>query len=246
VTTTWTQYARGAKAVCSTGTESAPSTPAKATGTVAFSTAVAGNTVTIRGRTFTALANGSTPANTQQFAVGTGGSADTDTGTAFAAAVNANSSILGVTAVNASGTVTLTANDYGTASNAISLTRVGAPITVSGATLASGVDYVGANLQDVTAFQVFAHADSGQTLTGGALDAYLFDDVSGLWARAPTLDLALDANAIRSQGFASDAVICGRGRLAYVPDSVTISSGSVTILINCVIRGGVDGGERTV
>jgi hypothetical protein len=246
VTTTWTQYARSAKAVCTTGSESAPSTPAKATGTVAFSTAVAGNTVTIRGRTFTAIANGSTPASTQEFAVGTGGSADTDTGTAFAAAVNANSSILGVTAVNVTGTVTLTAACYGVAGNAYSLTKVGNPITVSGSTLASGVDYVGANLQDVTAYQVFAHADASQTLTGGSLDAYLFDDVTGLWGRAPGLDIGIDVNVLRSYGAPGDPVICGRGRIAYVPTGVTISSGSVTVLINCVIRGGPDGGERSV
>lgn len=234
MSTTWTTTGtRSVKATCTTGSEAAPANPVQATNTVAFVSAAAGNTVTVRGLTFTAIANGGTPADTTQFAVGTGGSADTDTGTAFAAAVNANAGRLGMTAVNASGTVTLTADEYGTYANAWSLAKVGDPITVGGATFSGGVDLVGAALSDVGSFAVFAEASSGQTVAAGSLACYVLNDITNVWARAVDRDLALDATAVRSQGFAGAEELLGRGRVAYLPDGVTVSSGSVVVYINC-------------
>jgi hypothetical protein len=232
--TTWSSTgSRSVKAVFTTGTESAPSAPALAAQTVAFSSAVAGNTVTVRGMTFTAIANGSTPATTQEFAVGTGASADTDTGAAFAAAVNANKSILGVTATNASGTVTLTATDYGaTVTNAYTLAKVGDPITLGGNTFASGVDPVGVALKDVGSLSVRAQAAAGQTIAGGSLTCYVLDDRAGIWLKYPDGDLT-PGSAYRGFAWALGVTV-PHSRIAWVPTGVTISSGSMTLYIDAL------------
>jgi len=230
MSTTWTQIGtRSAKAVCTTGSESAPSAPASASGTITIATAVAGNTVTIAGKTFTALANGSTAA-AYQWAVGTGGTADADSATALANAINLQALEVHVTATAASNVVTITCDLVGAAGNAITLTKVGTPITVSGATLSGGVGYVGLNLRDVGGYIVTVEAVSGQTVAGGILAAYVLNEFSGLWCRAPDLDLTPGA-ALRAYAFAGSEVVCGRGWVAYVPSGVTVSSGNATVYI---------------
>lgn len=232
--TTWAATGnRSVKATCTTGTESAPTNPVKASQTVAFSSAVAGNTVTIRGLTFTAIANGGTPADNTQFAVGAGGSANTDTGTTFAAAVNANQGRLGLTAVNASGTVTLTADSYGTYANAWTLVRVGAPITLGGATLANGVDVVGLPLSDVGSVSVKAEAvTAGQTITGGTLNCYVLNGRSGRYLRYADGDLTVGA-AVQGYGW-SFTVQSPIDYILWVPTGVTISSGNAIVYIDAV------------
>lgn len=108
-------------------------TQQNATGTATFSTIVAGNTVTIAGVTFTATA---TPTLGTDFLV-TGG--DTAAAAALAAAVNAYPDASQVvTATSASAVVTFRAVTGGTAGNAVTLAKVGSPISVSGATLSGG------------------------------------------------------------------------------------------------------------
>lgn len=235
MTTTWAGVAgrnRSVTATCTTGSESAPSAPAKAAQTVAFASAVAGNTVTIRALTFTAIANGATPATVLEFSVG---ASNTACGDNFAAAVNANQNRLAITASNNAGTVTLTATDYGTVQNAWSLTKVGAPITLGGATLAGGVDYFGVNLDGVGAINVQARAAAGQTITGGVLKCYYWDPDTGVVASCTDLDLSVTAAALRSYAFAGPSpgigipVVGMRGFLGWVPSGVTISSGSMIV-----------------
>lgn len=235
---TWTQVgSRSCTVVCTTGSESFPA-PAKATVTVAFAAAVAGNTVTLRGLTFTAIANGATPAAPTEFPVGTGGTANTDTGTAFVAALARTVSIHGCTGVNASGTVTVTAGVYGPDGH-YAITKVGTPITLGAAALAGGVAPVGMFVDSVAAViaQVYA-TTAGQTLAGGKYVWAYWSPSSGCGAYLPVwaMDDAGAASATRggtlvgpSAGFGGPLIYPGEGYLAILPSGVTISSGTLTL-----------------
>lgn len=107
----------------------------RAVGTVTLATAVAGNTATVNGLTYTGVVG--VPANYTQFSVDT---SDTAAATSLAAAINSRemNGNYAVTATSSLGVVTVQAVADGTAGNAITLAKVGAPVTVSGATLAGG------------------------------------------------------------------------------------------------------------
>ena len=91
----------------------------------------------------------------------------------------------------------------------------------------------GMNLANVGGFSVVASADSGQTLSGaGSLQAYLYDDNVARWARCPDLDLTCGTASVRDLAFPGFSVLSPRGRIAYVPSGVTVSSGGVTIYLN--------------
>ena len=95
------------------------------------------------------------------------------------------------------------------------------------------VDGLGAILSDAQGYFVSVEADSGQTLSGaGSLLCYLWNPLSGVWDRTPDLDLSVTSSAVRGMGFIGGQVVSGRGRIAYVPSGVTVSSGSRTIYIN--------------
>ncbi|MFA9261789.1 MAG: hypothetical protein ACEQSB_00315 [Undibacterium sp.] len=109
----------------------------KATGTVTFAVSppINNDTVTIAGVVFTFK---TVPVLATDLAIpGTIAAA----ATALAAAVNANL-FAGADAIAsaAAGVVTLTGRDFGAGSNAVTMTKVGVNITVSGATLAGGVN----------------------------------------------------------------------------------------------------------
>jgi hypothetical protein len=108
-----------------------------ATGTLTFSAApTAADTVTIAGHVITAEANAATLTGLQ-YHVGTDA---TTAGDNFAAVVNANTDTLGVTAVNAAGVVTLTANAAGTGGNAITTTESGTNTAFGAGTLSGGTN----------------------------------------------------------------------------------------------------------
>lgn len=113
----------------------------KATGTIALSTAVATNAVVVNGTTYTFAAGAAATLGTPYTTVFLG-TTDTHAAANLRDAINAQETIGGrapVVVATASGaTVTLTAAAEGTGGNSITLTKTGAPITVSGATLAGG------------------------------------------------------------------------------------------------------------
>lgn len=231
MSTTWTKLgSRSVKSVSTTGTETLTQ-PVQASTTVAFVSAVAGNTVTLHGSTFTAIANGATPANLYEFAVGTGGSADSDTGDAFAASVNATTDVHGCTATNAAGTVTVKAVEYGTGPNSWAVTKVGDPITLGAATLGGGVDIVGLPLADVGVVSVKAECViTTATIAGGALTCYVLNDRTKKYVRYPDGDLAPGAAFL---GYAwALPVSISASYIAWVLTGVTISAGNVAIYLD--------------
>lgn len=109
-----------------------------ATGTLTFSTGAptAADTVTINGVVITAVSNATTPTN-RQYQVGTD---LTTAGDNIKATINGDPAAFGVTANNAAGVVTLTANAAGTGANAITTTESGTHTAFGGATLSGGTD----------------------------------------------------------------------------------------------------------
>jgi len=116
-----------------TGTTSI--TDVRASGTITLVNTVAGETVTVNGRTYTAVAGAA--ANSSQFSIAGTDAADA---TALAAAIQAREDALDqatVSATAAANVVTVRAVAEGTGPNAYGLTKTGG-ISVSGATLANG------------------------------------------------------------------------------------------------------------
>ena len=114
----------------------------QATGTVTCATAIAGDTVTVNGLVYTAVAGARS--NDTEFSIDTG---NDETATDLAAAITADTrtgtdvAVVDQTATSASAVVTITAGAYGTASNSIGLASSdGATLAVSAATLTGGVN----------------------------------------------------------------------------------------------------------
>ena len=121
----------------------------RAFGTITLSNTVAGETVTVNGRTYTAVAG--VAANSSEFSM-----AGTDAldAAALAAAINAREGALDTSTVTASAVgavVTVRAIAEGTGPNAYTLTKTGgiavSGATLSGGTLTGGISVVGATNQ---------------------------------------------------------------------------------------------------
>lgn len=112
--------------------------PAYGSGTITLATAVAGNSVTIGQTVFTASASPSSNTATAVDWLVTG--SDTVAAAALAAAINANT--LGVapyiSATSALGVVTITCRVPGVIGNNITLSKSGAPITLSASFMTGG------------------------------------------------------------------------------------------------------------
>lgn len=137
----------------------------KATGTISIpgSQPADGNTFTVNGVTFTIK---TTPLYVRDVPIL--GSA-TLTAQAIKAAINANSAALGVVASGSSTTITLTANVGGVGGNAITLTKVGANLSVSGAVLSGGLAADTIKIGDATfTFVLGAPATSFQVQKGSS------------------------------------------------------------------------------
>jgi hypothetical protein len=91
-------------------------------------------------------------------------------------------------------------------------------------------------LPGLASFSVTVEAVAGQTLTGGKLAAFYYDDVAAAWSPLldGTLDATLSATASLRQSFLGFRVTGNRKgtRFALIPSGVTISSGNLTIYIN--------------
>ncbi len=148
-----------------------------ATGTLTGTTVVAGNTCTVNGVVFTAVASGATG---NQFNVG---GTDTITMANLAAAINASTSAGipdTVRATSATNVVTITAIVPGTGGNALTLAVGQASIVRSAATLAGGLDYSAAKALAITvAALAVDNASAEVEIPISALDqANGFDSVS--------------------------------------------------------------------
>jgi hypothetical protein len=90
----------------------------------------------------------------------------------------------------------------------------------------------GLKLDRIQGFNVTACADAAQTLSGaGTLLAYIYDETFGVWSRIPDLDLTVGTATVRCLSFAATWVAAPRGRVAYVPSTVTASSNLVVVYI---------------
>jgi hypothetical protein len=81
-------------------------------------------------------------------------------------------------------------------------------------------------------YLVIASADAGQTFSAtpaGSLLAYLWDDTVSAWVRAPDYDLPMSVASQRRQSWAPFGNLNPRGRIAFVPSSVGVTSGGVTV-----------------
>lgn len=219
-----------------------------ATGTVAAASAANGDSVTIGGVTFTGLTAGSTPA-AFQFAVGTGGSANTDTATNLAAAINGVSG-LAFDAVSSGVTVTVRAVTAGTAGNSITLASSNATtLAVSGTVLAGGsavaintFDPGGSNTQVATNIAACVNAststlvsDHVYAVSNGALVTLLAKS-AGVAGNLVTIASSNGSRlAVPAGGrLASGAAGIGVGIRASGTISVTATSGTITCTINGV------------
>ena len=101
----------------------------------------------------------------------------------------------------------------------------------------------GMALPSLHGYQVVLEAAAGQTLSGGGnLRAYVWEQSlaspGGAWVRYPAADLAVNAAlAGQRRGVIGEKeVFGGRGRVAYVTDTVTVSGGTCTIWILGAVR----------
>lgn len=120
----------------------------RATGTLTLSGVAADQTVTVAGKTYTAVDG--VAANSSEFTVDGDDTADA---AALAAAINATENgrdLSQVTATSAAGVVTVKAIADGTAGNSIALTKSAAGVTLSGATLSGGTATGGVQSTGVT------------------------------------------------------------------------------------------------
>lgn len=114
---------------------------AHATNTVTCAAVQVGDTVTVGGVVFTAIANGGSPTGTQ-FALGTGGSANADTAAALAAAITSATEDCGATAEAVLAVVTITSNGHAAGNNVTLVTSNGTRLAVgtAGGKLSGGLD----------------------------------------------------------------------------------------------------------
>jgi hypothetical protein len=95
----------------------------------------------------------------------------------------------------------------------------------------------GCLITDLDGLTIHVEADSGQTLSGaGTLKAWLWNDNSLVWSRAPDLDKSVSTASVRAVSFLGDAVVSARGRIAFEISGVTASSGSRTIYYLATVR----------
>lgn len=100
----------------------------------------------------------------------------------------------------------------------------------------------GIDVSNSTGFNCLFSADSGQTITGGAFEAYAWmpvtcdkagNPLTFRWVRYPDLDFTPSVYTLRDIPSGDKMAIVGLYRLAYLPAAVTTSSGAnVTLTYN--------------
>lgn len=91
----------------------------------------------------------------------------------------------------------------------------------------------GLDLAKVRGYRVTICAASGQTLTGGALQAWYYEPIQQLWSRASsTLDETVPSGT-RCKTFDDVETLVRFGRVLYATSAVTVSGGTtVTVRID--------------
>lgn len=87
----------------------------------------------------------------------------------------------------------------------------------------------GTPLADVRGFRVAVYANAGQTLTGGKLLAWLYDDGIDQWMRNPDLDLVISTTLGKRAQLFTDFIVdarIGGHRVLYAASGVTVSAGT--------------------
>ncbi len=97
----------------------------------------------------------------------------------------------------------------------------------------------GMPLATVITFLVVAEADSGQTLTSGKIDFYLWDDVLGGWFIQPDKTWTLPAACSGKRRCASPVQVDfqPRGRVLAAANGVVVSLGGFTARIEAIVSG---------
>lgn len=97
----------------------------------------------------------------------------------------------------------------------------------------------GRNVAQGRAISVRLCAASGQTLSGaGTLDVYAYDEDDGLWSLNPALAITMPASASGRRCIMvldDREVLVGFGRVAIVPNAVTISA-ATTLSVKIYVR----------
>lgn len=95
--------------------------------------------------------------------------------------------------------------------------RVSKVVCTTGSESAPAAATDGLSLYGLTGFSVTIEA-AGAMTAGGVLQAYVRHPVSGVWARAPDLDLVVAA--LTNQAFGGFTVVADMARIAFVPSGV--------------------------
>jgi hypothetical protein len=86
----------------------------------------------------------------------------------------------------------------------------------------------GVSLSGLKALSVVVEAEATRTLSGGGtLQAYMYDSSVAAWYRVPELDCTVSSSGVRraAYNFVIEATRSS-ARIAFVPDSVTVSAGT--------------------
>jgi hypothetical protein len=106
---------------------------------------------------------------------------------------------------------------------------------------------LGVNASDVTSCTVTVEADNTRTLSGaGTLDLWSYDYDIGAWlpvytAAGVRVQLAVTASSVRRATYETVQFPGNQhGRFMYIPNSVTVSAGNLTVYHTCTTRTGAD------
>lgn len=225
----WDGAVRCAQAACTTGNEAATAgatdgldlrqltaihphleIATKASGTIRISKLLPGDTLTINGTVFTAVAPSLSAPTAVQFRTGTDAGPDNGddylAAMSLAAAINANGAVnatLRADAASDEAIVTITALADGVAGNALTLATSSARAVLSGATLAGG-------------------AAVGVAPAGARLEASVLNPITGRWNRAPDFDVPI-AQGVGSQALLPVSVKAQTGRMQLVPNGMGLA-----------------------
>lgn len=188
-----------------------------------------GDTVTVNGVVFTAIANGGTP-TAAQFVLGAGGTANADTGTSLAAQITAATATTLSTAVSAAGAVTITANTAGAAGNDITLatsTGVRLAITTAGGKLAGAYDAAADEwpIESTLALSAAALAAAINASANAAIDGIVTASAAEAVCTVAAVALGTGGNALTFAKTGAHITVNGAGTLTGAVDCVgTISA----------------------